>query len=157
MLTFWYISPSPWYAIPPYLITNDLREDSYVAHTSAVPRPYLACQFPGPAILDCAGLWVEGDHGTILRLKRVMIGKLDRDQRSRVRDQKRKDLRRRWRVCLGGGGLDNGRQGSGIRDQKSRNRGEQGSEKPARVWAAWASFSEEDGRRVGACNGVLED
>ena len=35
-----------------------------------------------------------------------MIGKLDRDQRSGVRDQKRKDLRRRGLGCLGGGGLD---------------------------------------------------
>jgi hypothetical protein len=41
-----------------------------------------------------------------------MIGKLHRDQRSGVRDQKRKDLRRRWRGCLGGGGLDKKRLGA---------------------------------------------
>jgi hypothetical protein len=40
-----------------------------------------------------------------------MIGKLGRDQRSGVRGQKRKDLRRRWRGCLGGGGLDTGGRG----------------------------------------------
>ena len=36
----------------------------------------------------------------------VIIGKLGGDQRSGVRDQKRKDLRRSGRGCLGGGGLD---------------------------------------------------
>ena len=46
------------------------------------------------------------DHGTIVRQGSEMIGKLQRDQRSRVRDQKKNDLRRRWRGCLGGGGLD---------------------------------------------------
>ena len=45
----------------------------------------------------------------------VIIGKLGRDQRSGVRDQKRKDLRRRGRGSLGGGGLDNVEQWSEIR------------------------------------------
>jgi hypothetical protein len=39
-----------------------------------------------------------------------MIGKLDRDQRSGVRAQKRNDLREAGRIYFGGGGLDKERQ-----------------------------------------------
>jgi hypothetical protein len=73
----------------------------------------------GPAFLCSLGPWL--DHGTIVRLMGVIIGKLGRDQRSGARDQKRNDLRRGWRGCLGGGGLtrkDRG-QGSCVRGQKA--------------------------------------
>ena len=67
--------------------------------------------FPVPCPLVPVPLfpWSLGpclDHGTSMRQGGVMIGKLGRDQRSGVKDQKRKDLRGRSRGCLGGGGLD---------------------------------------------------
>jgi len=54
-----------------------------------------------------------------MRLTREMIGRLDRDQGSRVRDQKRNKLGARWRAFGAAGGLteeDRG-QGSGVRGQ----------------------------------------
>ena len=45
------------------------------------------------------------DHGTIVRQKREMIGKVDREQRSGVRDQKKNNLGRSGRLKLGIGGL----------------------------------------------------
>ena len=41
-----------------------------------------------------------------MRLKGIIIGKLERDQRSGVRGQKRNDLRLGWRARLGGVGID---------------------------------------------------
>jgi hypothetical protein len=46
------------------------------------------------------------DHEVIVRQKGEMIGKLQRDQRSGVRDQKKNDLRTVRRGDFGGGGLD---------------------------------------------------
>ena len=57
--------------------------------------------------------------GLIVRQVGLIIGELDRDHGLGVRDQKRKDLRRRWRGCLGGGGLDTRRQCSVLSGQKS--------------------------------------
>ncbi len=58
---------------------------------------------------DLCGLSVKADHGTILSRRGEMIGKLQRDQRSRVRGQKRNDLVAVWRKDLGGGGLTRSR------------------------------------------------
>jgi hypothetical protein len=61
------------------------------------------------------GLGVKGDHGTILRQGGVMIGKLRRDQRSGVRDQKKNELGARWTAFGAARGLDKKRMGVGDR------------------------------------------
>jgi len=80
------------------------REDGKAAFSSQLPALRAEAALFGPAFLWSLGPCL--DHGTILRLKGVIIGKLRRDQGSGARDQKRNDLRRGWRGCLGGGGLD---------------------------------------------------
>ena len=80
------------------------RGNGKAAFSSQFPALRAEAAFVAPAFPWSLGPWL--DHGTILRRKGVIIGKLGRDQRSGVRDQKRKDLRRRGRGCLGGGGLD---------------------------------------------------
>jgi hypothetical protein len=52
------------------------------------------------------------NHRTIVRQTGEMIGKLDRDQRSGVRDQKKNDLGARWAAFEMACGLDKKRQGS---------------------------------------------
>jgi hypothetical protein len=52
-----------------------------------------------------------------------MIGKLDRDRRSGVRDQKKNNLGARWAAFETAGRLDNRGQGSGIRCQGSEKHG----------------------------------
>jgi hypothetical protein len=83
------------------------RGNGKAASGSQLPALHAEAALFGPAFPCSLGPCL--DHGTIVRLKGVIIGKLGRDQRSGVRDQKRRDLRRGWRGCLGGGGLDRGR------------------------------------------------
>ena len=61
------------------------------------------------------------DHGTIVRQTREMIGKVDRDQRSGVSDQKKNGLGARWKAFETVGGLDKSR------DQGTEGTGEQGT------------------------------
>jgi hypothetical protein len=80
------------------------RGNGKAAFSSQLPALRAEAAFVAPVFPWSLGPCL--DHGTILRLKGEMIGKLGGDQGSGVRDQKRKDLRRRGRGCLGGGGLD---------------------------------------------------
>ena len=83
------------------------RGNGKAAFSSQFPALRAEAAFVAPAFPWSLGPWL--DHGTILRRKGVIIGKLGRDQRSGVRDQKRNDLRRGWRAGLGSVGVDSGK------------------------------------------------
>jgi hypothetical protein len=104
------------------------RGNGKAAFSSQFPALRAEAAFVAPAFPWSLGPWL--DHGTILRRKGVIIGKLGRDQRSGVRDQKRKDLRRRWRGCLGGEGLDRRGGSLGVLGQWGTSRLSPGSEDP---------------------------
>jgi hypothetical protein len=63
-----------------------------------------------------------------------MIGKLDRDQGSGVRDQKRNDLAKNWPVSVDAGGLD-----SKI-GRKSRRKASGPSLRKGPHWCGWFVF-----------------
>ena len=102
------------------------RGNGKAAFSSQFPALRAEAAFVAPAFPWSLGPWL--DHGTILRRKGVIIGKLGRDQRSGVRDQKRKDLRRRWRGCLGGEGLDRRGGSLGVLGQWGTSRLSPGSQ-----------------------------